>query len=131
MTTIATESARISNWLKWDIEPGVGYTRQTVTLVVATAGVLKSGTVLGKVSADGKYKVAVETASDGSKVADAILLNEKAFTVGEHKVAVLFKGPAIVGKKGLVLDASYDNDTKKNAVYASLEAKGINVVEQI
>jgi hypothetical protein len=44
----------------------------------------------------------------------------------DTKVLVLIKGPAIVSKAGLVLDATYNEAGEKAAVYAALEAKGIN-----
>jgi predicted regulator of Ras-like GTPase activity (Roadblock/LC7/MglB family) len=43
----------------------------------------------------------------------------------DTKVLALVKGPAIVSKAGLVLDATYNLDAEKAAVYAALEAKGI------
>lgn len=74
----------------------------------------------------GKYKLAVETATDGSKVAAAIVLEDKAVAATtDTKVLCLVKGPAIVSKAGLVLDSTYNLDAEKNAVYAALEAKGI------
>ena len=42
---------------------------------------------------------------------------------------VLVKGPASVAKGGLVLDVTYNDNTKKNVVYAALEAAGIQVLE--
>ena len=49
----------------------------------------------------------------------------------DTKVLVLVRGPAIVSKAALVLDATYDTDAKKAAVYAALEAKGVLVNETI
>jgi hypothetical protein len=46
-------------------------------------------------------------------------------------VLVLIKGPAIVSKAGLVLDATYNEAGEKAAVYAALEAKGIAVNDAI
>ena len=43
----------------------------------------------------------------------------------DTKVLVLIKGPAIVSKAGLVLDATYNTAGELAAVYAALEAKGI------
>ena len=123
----ATETSRLSNVVKQELWPESAYTR-AVVVVNDTAATLTIGTVLGKVTSGGKYKVAVETASDGSKVADAIVIEEITIPgTTDTNVLVLLKGPAIVSKSGLVLDASYDNDAKKNAVYAALEAKGIQV----
>lgn len=77
-----------------------------------------------------KYKIAVETATDGSKAVAAVVLEDKAVAATtDTKLVVLVKGPASVAKGGLVLDSTYDNATKKAAVYASLEAKGIQVLE--
>ena len=123
----ATENPRLSNVVKQELWPESAYTR-AVVVVNDAAATLKVGTVLGKVTSGGKYKVAVETASDGSKVADAIVIEEITIPgTTDTNVLVLIKGPAVVSKAGLILDASYDNDAKKNAVYASLEGKGIQV----
>ena len=128
MAIIATEAKRYSNVVKNELWPESGYTRLVVTVNEAAAKSYVPGMVLGKVTSGGKYKLAVETATDGSKVADAIVLGEQAIAAAtDTKVLVLIKGPAIVNKAGLILDATYDNDAKKAAVYAALEVKGINV----
>lgn len=46
-------------------------------------------------------------------------------------IVVLHRGPARVADTGLILDASIDTAAEKNAVYAILEAKGIQVDTQI
>ena len=131
MPVIATNNLSISNVVKQELWPETGYTR-AVVVMNDSAQTVVPGTVLGKVTATGKYKKAVETASDGSKVADAIVIEEKAIPGStDTKVLVLLRGPAIVGIGGLVLDSTYDNDTKKNAVYASLEAKGIACIPSV
>jgi len=127
----ATESNRLSAVVMQELWPESGYTRTLVT-VNDTAATLAIGTVLGKVTSGGKYKVAVETAVDGSKVADAIVIQETAVPGStDTKVLVLIKGPAVIKKSGLILDASYNDDTKKNAIYAALEAKGIQVNDAV
>ena len=105
-----------------------------VTINEAAETALVTGTVLGKVTAGGKYKVAVETAVDGSKVADAIYIgsvlgndNQTVAAATDTKILVLKRGKAIVSKGALLLDSTYNDDTKKNAVYASLEALEIFV----
>lgn len=126
MTLIATEAKRLSNVVKQELFPETGYCRLSVTYN-GTAATLVPGTVLGKVTADGKYKIAVQTAEDGSAVADAIVMVEQTVAATtDTKVLCLVKGPAIVSKDGLILDASYNLDAEKAAVYAALEAKGIN-----
>lgn len=122
---IATENFRLSNVLKHEYEPSLGYCRETVVINDAAAN-LKIGTVLGVVTATGKYKVCVQTATDGSQNAAAVLMEDKTIAdSADTKVLALVRGPAIVSKSGLVLDASFDQDAEKAAAYASLAAKGI------
>ena len=123
---IATEAKRLSNVVKKELFPEDGYCRQVVTVNEAAAKSYVPGTVLGKVTDGGKYKIAVQTAEDGSQTADAIVIGEHTIAATtDTKVLVLIKGPAIVSKAGLVLDATYNLDAEKAAVYAALEAKGI------
>lgn len=131
MAVIATDTPRFSNVVKGELWPELSYCRAVVT-VNDSAATLTVGTVLGKVTVSGKYKVAVETATDGSEVADAIVIQEVTVPAStDTNVLVLLKGPAVVSKGGLTLDASYNDNTKKNAVYAALEAKGIKVIETV
>ena len=132
MPVIATDTYRLSHLVKRELWPEDGYTRLVVTVNEAAAKTYAVGTVLGKVTATGKYKIAVETAVDGSKVADAIVIADYAVpATTDTKVLVLVRGPAIVSKAALALDTTYNDDTKKAAVYAALEAKGILVNETI
>jgi hypothetical protein len=125
MPLIATEAKRLSNVVKQELFPESGYCRVVVTYN-GTAAALVPGTVLGKVTEGGKYKIAVQTATDGSEVADAIVMVEQTVaSATDTKVLCLVRGPAIVSKDGLVLDATYNLDAEKAAVYAALEAKGI------
>lgn len=104
-------------------------------LVVNTAAIktIPLGTVLGKITATGKYIPAVETAVDGSKVAAAIYIGDSTGAVTntvtvaatDTNVLALVRGKVVVSKDALVLDATYDDATKKNVVYASLKALGI------
>ena len=53
----ATETSRLSNVVKQELWPESAYTR-AVVVVNDTAATLTIGTVLGKVTSGGKYKVA-------------------------------------------------------------------------
>lgn len=131
MAVIATDKTRLSHVLKAELYPELAYCRTVVT-VNDTAQTLELGTVLGKVTANGKYKVAVETAVDGSKVGAGIVIDAKTIANGvDTPVLVLTRGPATVSKAGLVIAASYDNGTKLGVLYADLEAKGIQVLESV
>jgi hypothetical protein len=131
MALIATEKQKYSNVFKHETLPDLAYCR-TLAVVNDSAATLAVGTVLGKVTATGKYKVAVETAVDGSKVAAAIVMTETTVAANtDTNVLALFRGPSGVAKETLVLSATYNDNTKKAAVYASLEAAGIQVLTAI
>jgi len=130
MPVIATDTFRISNVLKQELWAELGYCREVVTVNEAAAKTYAVGTVLGKVTSGGKYKIAVQTAVDGSAVAAGIVLEDKSIAATtDTKLVVLVKGPASVSKGGLVLDSSYDLDAEKAVVYASLAAVGIQVLD--
>ena len=131
MTLLATDTPRFSNVVKQELWAESGYTRAVVT-VNGPAATFKIVTALGKVTADGKYLAAIQTAVDGSAVVDAIVIRETVIpATTDTKVLVLLKGPAVISKAGLILDASYNLDAEKAVVYASLEAKGIQVDDAV
>lgn len=132
MTVFATESRRFSNLVKKELWPESGYCRAVVTVNEGAAKSYVVGTALGKVTANGKYKISVQSAVDGSETVAALVLQEVSVPAStDTKVLVMVKGPAEVSKFGIVLDASYDLDAEKNAAYAALEAKGINVLDAV
>lgn len=132
MAILGTENFRMSHLVKKELWPELAYNRLVVTVNEAAAKSYVVGTVLGKVTATGKHKIAVQTAVDGSQTADAIVIQDTSVAAAtDTKVLVLVKGPAIVSKAALVLDATYDLDAEKAAVYAALEAKGIQVNDAV
>lgn len=132
MSVIATDKVRLSNLLKAELWAEYGFAREVVTVNEAAAKTYAVGTVLGKVTADGKYKIAVQSAADGSQNAAAIVLEDKSIAAAtDTKLVVLVKGPAVISKNALVLDASFDLQAEKDAVYAALEAKDIKVLETV
>lgn len=131
MAVISTSLHTISNVVKHEYGADYAYCRKLVT-VNDTAGTLAIGTVLGKVTADGKYKRAVQTAVDGSAVAAAIVASAKTIPgTTDTQVLVYFRGPMGVSKGGLILDATYNLDAEKAVVYASLEDLGIQCLDTI
>ena len=129
MTVQFVDTSRFSNLVKHELWPETGYCRKEVTVNEAAIKTYAVGTVLGKVTATGKYKIAVETAVDGSKVAAALVIADQSIAAAtDTKVVVMVKGPAEVSQGALVLDATYNDQAKKDAVYASLEALNINVL---
>ena len=132
MPLIAQDTPRFSNVIKKELWPDEGYTRLVVIVNEAAAKTYVAGTVLGKVTATGKFKIALETAVDGSKVGAGIVLDDVTVAAAtDTKVLVLVKGPAIVSKAGLVVDATYNDGTKLGVLYANLETAGIQVNDSV
>lgn len=82
-----------------------------------------------------KYKPAVETATDGSKVFAGIFVCtqdgklSQTFTANTDYQVVVLVRDAMVSAEGMVLDATYDNATKKQVIYDAMEAASIVVAE--
>ena len=131
MTVVATSVHTLSNVVKHEYGADFAYCRELVTVNDA-AGTLAVGTVLGKITASGKYVRAVQTAIDGSAVAAAVVWGAKAIpATTDTQVLCLVRGPSGVSKGGLVLDATYDTAPEKAVVYASLNALGIQTLDTI
>ena len=107
--------------VKFQINPN--YTNEAITLLLGTN--YKSGAVLGKITASGKYKLAVVGAVDGSAVAAAVLLNPVDATLADATGIILARGPAIVSKAALVFDASVNTVPLTATKYAELTTVGI------
>lgn len=132
MPTIATDTLRYSNLIKYEGGKEVNFARKEITVNEGSAKSYVVGTVLGKVTATGKYKIAVQTASDGSQVPAAIVIEDKAIAAStDTKLVAIVRGDVIVSKDALVLDATYNTDAEKLAVYEALEALRILVAPTV
>jgi hypothetical protein len=109
---------------------------EVVTVNEAAAKTYTLGTVLGKVTATGKYKVCVQSAADGSQVPAAIFVGDGAIgytapvnvqATTDTKVLTLARGRAIVAAPALKLDASFSDAAKVQSAYDALKALGIFV----
>ncbi len=131
-STVGPELQRYSNVVKYELEPALAFTRELVTVNEAAAATYQIGTLLGLNSTTGKYAVAVETATDGTKGPVAVVVEDiSVAATTDTKVLAIVRGPAIVSKNGIKLDASYNTAAKKNAAYASLATKNILVNDAI
>lgn len=130
MPIIATDTQRWSNVVKHEYEPSLGYCR-AVLEKDSGATAFPLGTVVGKITASGKVVKAVETATDGSNVAVGVVLADQTEKGQPTKVLALVRGASIVSKAGLILDATFDTDVKKKAVYDALEGLGILANEAV
>lgn len=105
--------------------------REVVTLVAKADG-YPVGSVLGKVTASGKYKMATATGTDGAEKAAAVLLIAvDGSSTDISNVLVLVRGPAIVADTGLEWDASVNTDALKKAKHQQLADLGIAVREAV
>lgn len=97
-------------------------------VIAAGSGKLAVGTVLGKVTADGKYVplslTSNETAQDnGSQIAAAVLVRNIDATENDIKTVAVVRH-AVVLESNLIFPASIEDSAKTNAV-EELEAAGI------
>jgi hypothetical protein len=99
--------------------------RDNIT-IVAGSGKVAPGTVLGKITASGKYAPSPATGSDGSQTGAAINIHAVDATSVDVKVAA-FTRDAEVNGKCLAYEATVNDDTKKAAKATHLAAAGIIV----
>lgn len=118
---VLTEPPSMGDVLKYEVNPN--YTREVVTLLAGMP--YPVGSVLGKVTASGKYTLSPATGSDGSQVATAVLLSAVDATLADATGIVLVRGPSIVSREGLAYGATVDDDTKIAAKLTQLAATGI------
>jgi hypothetical protein len=90
---ILTETPHAGGFLVW--EALRDYCRSSVILA---SGDLQPGTILGKITASGKYAAHDPAASNGTQTAAAILWNRADATGGDTNAVVLLRGPAIVNQ---------------------------------
>lgn len=118
---VLTEQPSMSDVLKYEVNPN--YTREVVTLLIGMP--YPVGSVLGKITASGKYTLSPATGADGSQVASAVLLYAVDATLADAVGIVIARGPSIVSRAGLAFGATVDDGTKITAKLAQLAALGI------
>jgi len=120
MTTL-TEGTHPGGFLVWEAHRD--YTRETITVA---AGPLTPGTVLGKITASGKYAAHDPAATDGTETAVAVLWGKADASAGDAPGVALVRGPAIVNRHDLVFAGS-PSDPEIAAAHTALVAAGILV----
>ena len=119
-----TMSPTLGDLLKYELNGN--YSRESVTLKAGTKYAL--GSVLGKITASGKYRLspaAQVVGDEGAESAVAVLIEAVDATAADKAGLVLARGPAIVSKAVIVFDASVDQPAEKTAKHAQLAAAGI------
>jgi hypothetical protein len=92
-------------------------------ILVSGSGVVKIGTVLGKVTSSGKFAPLTPGASNGTQTAAAIIL-ETADATSADRTVVTLKRRAQVVLQNLVWPEGISPTVKANAI-AALETQGI------
>ena len=86
-----------------------------------------AGSVLGQITASGKYKLSANTGSDGSQVAVAILWDDYVDTTDGDVVVGVCARDAEVRADSLTYDSSVTTLAEQEAKWAQLAAVGIIV----
>ena len=121
--TILTEGRHAGGFLVW--EAFRDFTREVIT--IATGGtypVLEPGTVLGKITATGKYAAHDPAAVDGTETAVAVLWGPADATLADATVVALARGPAVVNGKDLVF-AGTPTALEITAAHTALATLGV------
>ena len=119
-----TASPTLGDLLKF--ECNASYGRETVTLKAGTNYPL--GSVLGKITASGEYRLspAAEVVGDeGAETAVAVLLQVVDATDGSATGLIAARGPVILAEAALAFDASVDQPAERVAKIAQLSALGL------
>jgi hypothetical protein len=120
MTTL-TEGKHAGGFLVW--EAFRDYTRETITVA---AGTHQPGTVLGRITASGKYAAHDPAAVDGTETAVAVLWGKADASGGDAPAVAVVRGPAIVNRFDLVI-AGEPSEGEIAAAHTALLAAGILV----
>ena len=120
MTTLV-EGKHPGGFLVW--EAFRDYCREVVTI---DTGVLEPGTVLGKITASGKYAAHDPAAVDGTETAVAVLWGKVDASGGDAPAVAVVRGPVIVNRHDLVF-AGTPSEGEIAAAHAALLAAGILV----
>src|SRR6476619_4000109 len=123
MTTL-TNTPTLGDLLKYELNGS--YSRETVTLKSGTNYAL--GSVLGKITASGKYRLspaAAVTGDEGAETAVAVLIEAVDATAADKTGLIVARGPTIVSKAALVFDESVDQVGEKTAKHTQLASTGV------
>ncbi|MET4129953.1 head decoration protein [Roseovarius sp. MBR-6] len=118
---VLTQPPSMGDVLKYEVNPN--YTREVITLLQGMP--YPVGSVLGKITASGKYKLATSGGTDGAQTASAVLLYAVDATLADAVGIVVVRGPSIVSRAGLAYDATVDDGAKITTKLGQLAAVGI------
>lgn len=102
------------------------FAREQVTLISGQN--LKANTILGKISASGKYTILAPSASSGAETAAAVLLNATDASGGDKRTSIIKGGPGVsVELNGALVVWPSITNSQKSAAIAQLESVGIKI----
>lgn len=128
MPTVFTEGKHPGEFLMSEA-PGVGALSREVITIASGAGVIAPGTVLGKITASGKYipsPAAEVSGSEGAEVADAVNLYVVDATSADVEVTAIVRSAVLNGHE-LIYDASRNLAGEQLAARVDLAAKDVIV----
>ena len=118
---VLTEQPSMGEVLKYEVNPN--YTREVITLLIGMP--YPVGSVLWRITASGKYKLATSGGTDGAQTATAVLLYAVDATLADATGIIVARGPSIVSRAGLAYDATVDDSAKIITKIGQLAAVGI------
>jgi len=128
---IYTQPKRYSDLVKKEFWQQEGWCLEEGVVNVASETALTIGSVMGKITASGKYVPSDPAAVDGSEVAVAIVAeNITVPATTDTKVQLIVDGPMIVAEQSLVFDVAHDAGQTTTAL-AELAAIGIKTKTQL
>lgn len=131
MALVATRAPRLGNLVKAEYMQEHGFCREIVTVNFATETNVVLGSVLGKVTATGKFGYRDPAGTDGTEIASAVAIENKLIPAATNTdIAVFVRGPLILGRDALVWGIAHDA-TQKASAEAELEALDMIVRTQV
>lgn len=118
---VLTQQPSMGDVLKYEVNPN--YTREAIPLLQGMP--YPVGSVLGKITASGKYTLSTAAGTDGAQIASAVLLYAVDATLADAVGIVVERGPVIVSRAGLAYDATVDDSAKITTKLGQLAAVGI------
>lgn len=126
MPKVFTEGRHAAEFIMEEL--GVSFSRDNITIPAGT-GIVEPGTVLGSVTASGKFvpsTAEVVAGAEGAEVANAINIYRVDATDADVTVAAIVRGSTVNGKI-ITYDASVADDAATAAKIAQLADAGIIV----
>lgn len=120
MTTL-TQGLGISDIVSF--EENSFYSRESGTVI--TGADLVAGTVVGKITASGKWAISETDAVDGSEVPSGVLLTKADAASADVPNAIILVRHATVVRDSLTYGATIDDEAKRTTACVALATVGI------